>query len=138
MIEQKYIDRFWTKVDKSIDCWTWTAGKMPTGYGMFNVNGKNYGAHRISVVLDGRDPTGYVVMHTCDNPSCVRPDHLIVATQKDNMIDMSKKGRSHTNQARGIDSGRHKLTEEEVIEIRRLYSIGDTKKSLYVNIFPKI
>ena len=130
MIEQKYIDRFWSKVDKTDNCWNWTAGKLNAGYGVFNINGKNYSTHRISVLLDNRNPAGHVVMHQCDNPSCVNPKHLIVATQKDNMIDMSKKGRSHSNQARGINSGRHKLNEEEVIEIRRLHSLGQTQKSL--------
>lgn len=129
-IEQKYIDRFWTKVDKTSSCWIWAAGKTPMGYGMFNINGKNRAAHRVSVILDNRDPRGFVVMHKCDNPSCVRPDHLIVATQKDNMMDMSRKGRCHTNHAKGINAGHNKLTEEQVHEIRRSHKLGQSQKSL--------
>jgi hypothetical protein len=71
-------------------------------------------------------------MHKCDNPSCVRPDHLIVASQKENMQDMSRKGRSHQNQCKGIQSGRHKLTEAEVIQIRLNHKNGRTQKSLAI------
>jgi len=130
MISEKYQRRFWSRVDRTDYCWNWTAGKLKSGYGMFFMNGINHPTHRVSVILDGRDPSGYIVMHTCDNPSCVRPDHLIVATQKDNMIDMSNKGRCHSNQARGEQAGKSKLTEQQVLEIRRQHNMGRTQKSL--------
>lgn len=116
-IEEPYRSRFWTKVDKTDTCWTWTAGRA-NGYGLFCVNGKSQAAHRVSVILDGRDPTNSVVMHTCDNPSCVRPDHLVIGTQRENMLDMVSKNRHHMNHAKGEASGRSKLTEHDVKAIR--------------------
>ena len=117
IITEKYRNRFWTKVDKTDTCWIWQAGHVH-GYGLFCVNGRSHSAHRLSVIMDGRDPTGQVVMHTCDNPSCVRPDHLVVGTQRQNMLDMVSKNRHHMNHARGEASGRSKLTADEVKDIR--------------------
>jgi len=57
-----------------------------------SVNGKAVGAHIISVKLSGREiPKGHVVMHKCDNKSCVNPKHLLVVLQKFNMADLKKK-----------------------------------------------
>ena len=67
------------------------------GYRFFQYEGKDWRAHRLAVIFDGRDPTGKVVMHHCDNPSCVNPAHLSVATHKENMIDKSIKGRNPGN-----------------------------------------
>lgn len=88
-------ERYWKKVSKS-DCWEWTAAKDRQGYGRFKIS-PDVGtklAHHVSLWLrDGEWPKG-VVMHTCDNPSCVRPDHLISgATIGDNNRDMVAKGR---------------------------------------------
>lgn len=88
-------ERFWNKVDTSKECWIWTASKSRHGYGFFRVDGKTWEAHRwIFIHINGYVPE--VVMHTCDNPSCVRPSHLIGGTRKDNQIDMRLKGRSRT------------------------------------------
>lgn len=103
-------DRFWKHVNKEDSCWTWQLTLNRDGYGSIVVNKKSVLAHRYSVILDGRDPTGKVVMHKCDNPACVRPDHLEVATQQDNIKDMHAKGRY-----RHIPSS---LSEEQVREIR--------------------
>ncbi len=67
------------------------------GYHFFQYEGKNWRAHRLAVLFDGRDPTGKVVMHHCDNPHCVNPKHLSVATQKDNARDCTQKGRNPGN-----------------------------------------
>ena len=89
---------FWKKVDKSSvnNCWIWTGLKDNDGYGWFRLNGMKR-THRLSVELDGRDPTGMYVLHTCDNPSCVNPEHLYVGTQKENVRDMIIRGRFHSN-----------------------------------------
>lgn len=102
MLEQKYIDRFWTyvKVAEPDACWTWTAAKTKTGHGYFNVKLNNQfkqiGAHKVSVMIQGITiPLGTVVMHLCDNPSCVNPRHLRIGTYSDNVQDMLSKGRDN-------------------------------------------
>lgn len=89
--------RFWFRVDKSADCWTWTAargaGKFDYGY-FWTDSKKLVKAHRYSYALaNGPIPEGMVICHRCDNPPCVRPDHLFLGTQKDNIRDMDAKGR---------------------------------------------
>jgi hypothetical protein len=93
-IDQKYVDRFWSKVNKSNNCWNWEGTLDRDGYGHFGINYKIFKAHRFSSLLAGNDPQGYVVCHTCDNPACVNPNHLVLASQEYNMKDMAKKGRS--------------------------------------------
>ena len=77
------VDRFWAKVDKSGDCWTWTAAKLPTGYGVFGVGYRTVYAHRFAYeqeygILPAR------LDHRCHNPSCVKPEHLRPVSVKEN------------------------------------------------------
>lgn len=89
-------ERFWSKVDKSGPCWLWTGATLKDGYGNLKVGGRTVQAHRLSWEMHhGAEPSGQVC-HTCDNPSCVRPDHLFVGDQADNMRDMAAKGRTGT------------------------------------------
>lgn len=113
------INRFIDKIDtRSGDCWEWTAGKTPRGYGMFRTGRNHELAHRVSYALfTGAIPKDMCVCHSCDNPSCVNPGHLFLGTVKDNMRDMVAKER----QARGSSNGNSKLTEKQVREIRNKY-----------------
>jgi hypothetical protein len=115
--------RFWAKVNKIPDeCWMWTSAVTGTGrcYGVFRINGLTYRANRVAWMLTrGPIPDGWGVLHTCDNPWCVNPDHLFIGTQKINMED--KKGKGRTHHLFGEDSGRHKLKEKEVLWARRVY-----------------
>ena len=87
-------ERFWSKVDKSGDCWIWTAYKRPDGYGQFGFEGTQHKAHRVSWVLaNGTIPEGLHVLHRCDVRECVNPEHLFLGTNTDNMRDMIEKGR---------------------------------------------
>lgn len=87
-------ERFWDKVVKTESCWLWDASVDRKGYGKINHNGKPKSAHRLSYeIAYGPIPEGMFVCHKCDNPPCVRPDHLFIGTNKDNMADMKSKGR---------------------------------------------
>lgn len=76
------VQRFWSKVDKSGTCWFWTAGRSkPLPYGKFFYAGRTVGAHRFAYEITfGPVPGGLDVLHHCDIPLCVRPDHLYVGT----------------------------------------------------------
>ncbi len=94
-------ERFWERVAIIPEhaCWEWIAGKSGIGYGVIQVDKKLLLAHRFSYELHfGQIPKGLFVCHVCDNPSCVRPEHLFLGTPKDNMDDMRKKGRAKYTQ----------------------------------------
>lgn len=91
------VDRFWSKVDKSGTCWVWTAHTDRRGYGRMQRGERGQGvilAHRFSWHLaTGIDPGDLCVLHLCDNPPCVNPDHLVLGTRAANVLDMINKGR---------------------------------------------
>jgi hypothetical protein len=88
-------ERFWEKVDKSGDCWLWTASLSGNGYGHISVSlGKFRAAHRVAWEMEnGPIPAGMYLCHRCDTPRCVRPSHMFVGTPSDNMKDCAAKGR---------------------------------------------
>lgn len=107
------MERFWNKVDKTETCWNWTRFCLK-GRGRFHFNGKPEYAPRVSWFLThGVWPEEYV-LHTCDNPACVNPEHLFLGTHLENLQDMFVKDR----QAKGESHGVSKLTEEDILEIR--------------------
>lgn len=114
------------------DCWEWTGYKPSNGYGHFGINGRVFGAHRISFMLFiGEIPNNMLVCHSCDNPSCVNPHHLFLGTDKDNTQDMIKKNRrSHHTGATGENNGFHKLTEQKVYKIREMLEQGYTQQEI--------
>jgi len=89
-------ERFWGHVQKTETCWLWVAALNNKGYGKFLslAHGPGTYAHRFSWMLHyGPIPQGLCVLHKCDVPRCIRPDHLFLGTHKDNMRDMVAKGR---------------------------------------------
>ena len=113
-------DRFFKRVGKlDSGCWLWL-GSLNTGYGQFRRDdGSIVLAHRFSYVLHNENAVdGLVVMHKCDTPRCVNPDHLMLGTQAENVKDMHIKGRAKKRCLNGVDHGMSKLTETQVREIR--------------------
>jgi len=124
-ISEKDKARFWKKVQRSESCWLWIAGHFSRGYGAFQIHGKAHCAHRISwIIANGPIPDGMVIMHSCDNPPCVNPDHLVLGTQLDNIKDRDNKNRWRGSGRRGQDMPTAKLSDAEVIEIRVRYAAG--------------
>lgn len=114
------MERFWSKVDKTDGCWLWIANKTPAGYGKVKIAGKTKLAHRVSYELTygKRIPKNRIILHQCDNPSCVKPEHLSIGTQKQNIRDMITK---HRDQMVGDKNNKAILTTEQVKEIRHTH-----------------
>lgn len=145
-LKQSEIDRLWAGVDKDGpiqshvphlgQCWVWTKHTYGRGYGRIQIRRTGIAAHRLSwFIHNGEIPSGQLVLHRCDNPLCVRPEHLFIGTNMDNTRDSIEKGRFRTTgasglrnarytkperTARGDRSGAAKLTSEDVLEIRKM------------------
>ena len=126
-------ERFWTKVDKSDGCWLWVGARSGDGYGTIAVSHHNMvGAHRVAYELQhGQIPEGSHVLHTCDTPLCMRGDHLFLGDNRANVRDMVEKGR----QPKGITHGRAKVTEDDVVAIRRRYWVGNETQAELSEVF---
>ncbi len=108
-------DRFWVKVEKTDSCWLWTGA--PDGrYGIAWQDGRQQKAQRVAWLLCHGEPVprGVECCHRCDNPRCVRPDHLFLGTHRENMHDSIRKGRFVTRPSfSGLYCKRgHRLTAE--------------------------
>ncbi len=128
---------FWSHVQSSDPdtCWLWQLARDKNGYGKYTIRRISLRAHRIAYFLHYHvDPAELLVCHTCDNPRCCNPHHLFLGTEQDNILDARDKNRLNTasgarhgtktkpdSVVRGEQRG-SKLTEQQVIEIRRLYS----------------
>ena len=109
-------------------CWNWSGKKHSSGYGMLYANGKKYYAHRVSYVIHIGDPVDDMhVLHKCDNPVCTNPKHLFLGTHKDNMLDRDRKGRCAKGEGKPKSS---KLSNKDVLEIRRLWSSGFKQQAI--------
>lgn len=121
-------NRFWEKVDvRSPDeCWNWKGSKLRDGYGNLRIKKHTTQAHRLSYELHfGKIPDGLFVLHKCDNSSCVNPNHLYLGDHTKNMKDKIARNRC----AKG-ERAKSKLTEEKVIEIRKLLNNKVPRKAI--------
>lgn len=120
------IERFWEKVNKTKTCWLWTGMtyfRKKINYGKMQICSVDRSTHRISwEIHNGRIPKGMCVLHKCDIPLCVRPDHLWLGTAAENCADRANKGRN--NHASGERVKSSKLKKNQIPEIRSLYSSG--------------
>jgi hypothetical protein len=110
-------------------CWIWQGATYGSGYGTLTVAGKQMGAHVYSYkTYVGPLEPHQRVLHYCDVPLCIRPDHLYQGTQKKNLADAVSKGRFKA--IAGEHHARHKLTDEQIERIRELASEGHTQKQI--------
>lgn len=119
---ERYADRINRRGPE--DCWEWTGARITAGYGHSHRDGQHFYAHRAAFECAHGEgaATGLVVRHRCDNPPCCNPDHLEKGTVADNVHDMQERGRS--NPPSGARSSKAKLTDADVVEMRRLAAAG--------------
>lgn len=102
-------------------CWDWLRSARDSGHGTITVGGKTVSVYRVAYeVWIGPVPSGRWVLHRCDNPRCIRPDHLELGDQSKNMADCARRGRT----ARGEGNGAARLTRDDVLKIRVLLRNG--------------
>lgn len=121
--------RFWHYVDETVEgeCWGWDGPTTRHGYGKLGMNGTEERAHRVSYRLEyGHAPDDLYVLHRCDNPPCVNPDHLYVGTAADNTADAINRGRwdPSDHDLKGETHGQAKLSKDQVLDIREQHQHG--------------
>ncbi|MFT4295614.1 MAG: HNH endonuclease signature motif containing protein [Micropruina sp.] len=123
-------ESFWDQVDRSGDCWLWTGRRDENGYG--RIGHRRVGAHRVAWALShGGDLPDQWVLHRCDNPPCVRPDHLFLGDALDNNRDRQQKGR--TRGWAGRSGGEHHayvITPEVEQQMRSMRAERATQQTI--------
>lgn len=126
---EREVQTFWSRVDRSSEtgCWPWLAGQFGNGRGAMHWGGRKTVAYRISWELEhgAPPPSDLFVCHHCDNPSCVRPDHLFLGTCADNNRDMREKRRDSPPPLHAGESHPNATTPDALVrEARERYALG--------------
>jgi len=117
-------ERFWSRVKRGAGCWIYGSG---AGYGRVKCRGRQESSHRVAWILThGQIPDGLIVRHKCDNPPCVRPDHLLLGTYQDNTNDAKARRRIQA----GASAPSAKLTEDQARLALALRSQGLTIQAI--------
>lgn len=112
------LQRFWASIERVGECWEWTGTRDEDGYGEAHLRSRKIRAHRLAwQFVHGEPPGNHHVLHTCDNPPCIRPAHLFLGDNKANAIDRVRKGR-FLDLRQGENNAGSKLFEEQVRAIR--------------------
>jgi hypothetical protein len=124
---EQWLLSFWSHVDKTGPCWLWTAGVNGQGRGCIRKDYKYRQTHRLSWEMAfGPIPEGLHVLHKCDIPRCLNPDHLFLGTQADNVRDCVAKGRHGDKHSRRTN----KLNPTKVRAIRMMLARGTTQSAI--------
>lgn len=119
------LSRLMRRVNKTETCWLWTGPVNSSGYGGIGFQGKTQGVHRVAYqLLVGPVPQGHHVLHRCDTPRCVNPEHLWTGTSSDNMKDARDKGRAMPFRGAGVKNPRAKLDPEKVEQAKVMRANG--------------
>lgn len=130
-------EEFWTLCRKTDSCWVWVGSLDGEGYGRIMFEGKRWKAHRLAWTLtNGPIAPEMKILHRCDNPPCINPDHCFLGTQADNVRDMESKGRGHRTGAHGERNSQAVLAAEQVREIRNLTGISGRQIAFRYGVSP--
>lgn len=131
--EKSTVSEFLKRINKTETCWEWIGTVTSRGYGHFKKKKRLYRAHRLSFVIHkGNIPNGMMVCHSCDNPSCVNPDHLWLGTGYDNAMDMVNKGRAVGNRTKHYSGDENKKTKikSDIIPIIKTMSESYSQREI--------
>lgn len=130
-------ERFWRHVDKTPGhgptgtCWPWKGCTKPNGYGSFRGQRRTQRAHRVAwSLIHGKIPNNKKILHKCDFRSCCRPGHLKLGTQRQNILDMIRRGRRGYWDRTGSHNPNSRLDDKEVLAIAVAYAKGDSLSML--------
>jgi hypothetical protein len=137
-LEERFRRKF--AVGSVDECWEWTGAQTSKGYGVIQEAGKgsrNLLAHRVSYEVHiGQLAAGALVLHSCDNPSCVNPGHLRAGTQSENILEAIEKKRKFVPRAAGDDNPKSKLTSEQAAFIKAHPELKHTELAKLFGVSP--